>query len=417
MNSVSVSPRRRLSASSRHLVSAASLAGLLSLLTACNRQAATPPAPPPAEVTVQTVQPERVAVTNESPGRLNAVRVAQVRARVAGILLKRTFTEGTDVKEGDKLFEIDPAPFAATAQSAKAAVAKAEANAKQTELLAERYKGLIDLEAVSKQEYDNAQAASAQAQADVQAAKAALSNAELNLGYATVTAPISGRIGRALVTEGALVGQNESTQLAQIQQLDPIYFDFTQSTTDLLKMRRAIAQGKVKLIAPDTAQVTLLLEDGTKYAQPGKMLFSDVAVDTGTSMVTLRAEFPNPDKLLLPGMFGRARVEQAVDENALTILQRAASLGNGGTATAMVVTADNKVEARNLKLGSAVGDKWIVNDGLKAGDRVIVEGLQKVRPGATVNPLPYNPSALNPAVSAAPSPAPASAEASSSAKK
>jgi len=361
-------------------------AALLGVMpAACNRSGpAAPPAPPPAEVTVQTVKAERVAVTTELPGRIDAVRVAEVRARVPGILLKRTFVEGADVKAGDKLFEIDPAQFQANYQSAQAALAKAEANQKQAQALADRAKSLVEAEAVSKQDYDNAEAAAAQAAAEVQSTKAALSNSSLSLGYATVTAPIDGRIGRALVTEGALVGQNESTPLATIQQLDPVYFDFTQSSTDVLRLRRAVAAGTVKTMEPGTAEVTLLLEDGSKYSHPGKLLFSDISVDPSTGMVALRAEFPNPDRLLLPGMFARGRLEQAVNEQTITVPQRAAARAAGGGATALVVTADNKVEARSIVLGEAVGDKWVVNQGLQPGDRVIIEGLQKVRPGAVV---------------------------------
>ncbi|MEO6005748.1 MAG: efflux RND transporter periplasmic adaptor subunit [Opitutus sp.] len=374
---------------------------LVVLPAACNRSApAAPPAPPPVEVTVQTVKAERVAVTTDLPGRIDAVRVAEVRARVPGILLKRLFQEGADVKAGDKLFEIDPAQFQANYASAQANLAKAEANEKQARALAERARSLVEAEAVSKQEYDNAEAAAAQAAAEVQAVKAALSNSGLSLGYATVTAPIDGRIGRALVTEGALVGQNESTPLATIQQLDPVYFDFTQSSTDLLRLRRAVAAGTVKTIEPGTAEVTLLLEDGSQYSHPGKLLFSDISVDPSTGMVTLRAEFPNPDRLLLPGMFARGRVEQAVNEQAITVPQRAVARSAGGAATALVVGSDNKVEARVIELGDAVGDKWVVTKGLQSGDRIIVEGLQKARPGAVVKPVEVG-SPVEPAPAAA----------------
>lgn len=366
-----------------------SLAGLVALgpLLGCKPKAATPPAPPPAEVSVQTITPRRVALTNELPGRIEAVRVAQVRARVAGILLRRVFEEGADVKAGDVLFEIDPAPFKANLASAQANLAKAEAAQKQAQTVVDRYKGLLEAEAVSKQDYDNATATALQTGAEVQAAKAAITNANLNLGYATVTAPISGRIGRALVTEGALVGQNESTPLALIQQLDPVFFDFTQSSTEVLKLRRAMAEGKVKSVTPGAAQVTLLLEDGSNYQQTGKLLFSDITVDPNTSMVTLRAEFPNPERLLLPGMFARARLEQAVQEEAITAPMRAVARGADGNATVMVVGADNKVEARQVKLGGAFGDSWVVTDGLRAGERIVLEGLQKARPGSVVNPV------------------------------
>jgi membrane fusion protein (multidrug efflux system) len=360
----------------------------LALWSGCKPKApAAPPAPPPAEVAVQAVTAERVAVTTELPGRLDAVRIAEVRARVPGILLKRRFEEGAEVKAGDVLFEIDPAQFKANYESAQANLAKAEANQKQAQALADRAKSLVEAEAVSKQDYDNAEAAASQAAAEVQAAKAALSNSGLSLGYATVTAPIDGRIGRALVTEGALVGQGESTPLATIQQLDPIYFDFTQSSTDLLRLRRALADGTLKSLEPGTAQVTLLLEDGSKYPEPGKLLFSDISVDPSTGMVSLRAEFSNHERLLLPGMFARGRLEQAINEQAITVPQRATARSAGGTATVLVVNKDNKVEARSVTLGSAVGDKWIVTKGLEAGERIVVEGLQKARPGAVVKPV------------------------------
>jgi membrane fusion protein (multidrug efflux system) len=367
------------------------IGAVLAPLAGCKRPAVAPVAPPPAEVAVQTITPRRVAVTNELPGRIEAVRIAQVRARVPGILLRRVFAEGADVKAGDVLFEIDPAPFQATLASAQANLAKAEAAQQQARALVDRYKGLLEAEAVSRQDYDNAAASALQTAAEVQAARAAITTATLNLGYATVTAPISGRIGRALVTEGALVGQNESTPLATIQQLDPVYFDFTQSSTEVLRLRRAMAAGTLKSVAPGAAQVSLLLEDGTTYQQAGKLLFSDITVDPNTGMLTLRAEFPNPDRLLLPGMFARARLEQAVQEEAITVPMRAVARGAEGNATALVVGADNKVEARQLKLGEAVGDTWVVTDGLRAGERVVIEGLQKARPGAVVNPVPFAP--------------------------
>ena len=355
----------------------------------CKQSTPATVAPSPPEVTVLTVQPERVAVTTDLPGRIDAVRVAEVRARVPGILLKRTFTEGAEVSAGDKLFEIDPAQFEADHRSAQANLAKAEATQRQTQVLADRVKSLLEAGAMSQQEYDNAVAAALEAEAEVQAEKAALSNASLSLGYATVTAPIGGTIGRALVTEGALVGANETTPLARIQQMDPVYFDFTQSSTDVLRLRRALAEGSLKSVAPGAAQVLLLLEDGTVYAHPGKLLFSDISVDPSTGMVGLRAEFPNPERLLLPGMFARGRLEQAVNEQALTLPQRTVSRGASGAGTVMIVTTDNKVEARSVELGDAIGDKWVVRAGLQAGDRVVVEGLQKVRPGSTVRPVVF----------------------------
>jgi membrane fusion protein (multidrug efflux system) len=357
---------------------------------------------PPPEVGVVTIATESVALTTELPGRIAPVRVAQVRARVDGVVLHREFREGADVKAGEELYQIDPAPFQAAYDSASANLAKAEANLKQAQQLADRYQPLVAINAVSKQDYDNAVSAAAQANADVLAAKAAVETATINLGYTKVTSPIDGRIGSALVTEGALVSQSAATEMAVVQQLDPIYCDFTESSTELLRLRRELDSGALKSAAPGEAKVTLLLDDGTTYAQPGKLLFSDVTVDPSSGMVTLRAEFPNSDHLLLPGMFARGVLEQAVDSQAITVLQRGVSVGANGVASVMVVGATNNVEAREIKIGQAVGNKWIVTDGLKAGESVIVEGLQKFQPGMVVKPVPFNPAGGN---SASPAPA------------
>jgi membrane fusion protein (multidrug efflux system) len=346
-------------------------------LAGCGRQQAQSGAMPPPEVGVVTLAPESVALTTELPGRIDPVRVAQVRARVDGIVLHREFREGADVTNGEVLYQIDPAPY-------KAALDSANANLMQAQLLAQRYKPLVGINAVSKQDYDNAMSAAAQA-------KAAQEIAAVNFGYCTVTTPISGHIGAALVTEGALVSQSAATEMAVVQQLDPIYCDFTESSTELLRLRRELDSGALKSAAPGEAKVTLLLDDGTTYPQPGKLLFSDVTVDPTSGMITLRAEFPNPDHLLLPGMFARGVLEQAVDAKAITVLQRGVNVGAKGIATVMVVGADGKVEAREIKISSAVGNKWIVMEGLKAGESVIVEGLQKVQPGMVVKPVPFNP--------------------------
>ncbi len=359
---------------------------------------AQPPKPmamPPAEVGVVTVAAETLPIISEYPGRLDAIRVAQVRARVTGILLKKSFSEGADVKAGDELFLIDKAPLQANYNSAKANLAKAQAALSQVEARAQRYKALVEVNAISRQEYDDSTASVLLAKAEIQAAQAAMETASLSLGYATVAAPIDGRIGEAKVTEGTLVSQNEATQLAVIQQLDPIYFDFTQSTTEMLRLKRSLDSGKLQSVAPGEAKVTLLLEDGTTYSYPGKVLFSDVTVNPSTGMITLRSEFPNPDHTLLPGMFARVQLQEAVNNEAITVLQRGVALGANGSATAMVVGADNKVEARTVKLSSAIGDKWIVAEGLKPGDRVIVEGLQKIRPGAEVKPVAFDPAQPN----------------------
>ncbi len=350
------------------------------------KQAGEAPAP---EVGVVTVTSQELPMITELPGRIDPIRVAEVRARATGIILKKMFEEGADVKSGDVLFQIDPAPLQANYDSAQANLAKAQATLAQTQAKANRYKALVAINAVSKQEYDDTTASALQAEAEIQSAKAAVETASLNLGYATVVAPISGHIGVAKVTEGTLVSQAEATQMALIQQLDPIYFDFTQSSTEVLRLRRSLDQGQLQSVAPGAAKVSLLLEDGTVYQSPGKLLFSDLTVDPTTGMVTLRAEFPNPDHILLPGMFARVRLEQAINAEAITVPQRGVALGPNGSATVMVVTADNKVESRTIKLGSAFEDKWIVSDGLNAGDRVVVEGLQKTRPGATVKPVPF----------------------------
>ncbi|MBU2408058.1 MAG: efflux RND transporter periplasmic adaptor subunit, partial [Gammaproteobacteria bacterium] len=281
-------------------------------------------APPPPEVGVVVATPTDVGLVTELPGRLEASRVAQVRARAAGILQKRLFREGSDVKAGQPLFRIDPAPYAAQEQSAQASLARAQANAVQAKALAERYKPLVEANAVSKQEYANAVASQKTAEADVAVARASLRTSQINLGYASVTAPISGRIGRALVTEGALVGQGDATQLAVIQQIDPMYVNFTQSASDVLKLRRAMEEGKFKRANGDNAAaVSLVLEDGTPYSKPGRLLFTDLTVDSTTGQVTLRAEVPNPDGMLLPGLYVRVKLEQAQATNAITLPQQA----------------------------------------------------------------------------------------------
>jgi len=350
-------------------------------LSGCGRNQAGAYNMPPPEVGVVTLAPESVALTTELPGRLDPVRVAQVRARVDGIVLHREFREGADVTNGEVLYQIDPAPY-------KAALDSANANLMQAQLLEQRYKPLVGINAVSRQDYDNAVSAAAQA-------KAAQEIAAVNFGYCTITAPISGHIGAALVTEGALVSQSTATEMALVTQLDPIYCDFTESSTEVLRLRRELDNGTLKSAAPGEANVTLLLDDGTTYSEPGKLLFSDVTVDPSSGMITLRAEFPNPDHLLLPGMFARGLLEQAVDAKAITVLQRGVNVGANGIATMMVVGADGKVEARVIKIGSAVGNKWVITDGLKAGESVIVEGMQKVQPGMVVKPVPFNPAGDN----------------------
>ncbi len=357
----------------------------LPLLAACGKKDAPPAAPPPPTVSVVTVAAAAVAVTDELPGRVEAFRVAQVRARTPGIVLKRVFDEGSDVKAGQVLFRIDPAEFQAGFASAEAAVQKAEANLAQANIREKRYKPLLAAQAVSQQEYDDAVTAQKQSAAELATAKAARQTAGLTLGYATVTAPISGRVGRALVTEGALVGQGEATPMALVQQLDPIYVTVTQSSTELLQLRQALASGRLKSAGKDQARVTLLTETGEAFSEAGKLLFADAAVDESTGTVSLRAEFPNPKRTLLPGMYVRARLEQGIDEAAITVPQQAIVRGAEGSSV-MIVGADNKVIAQPVKAEASAGDKWIVSSGLKGGERIIVEGFQKAKPGAQVTP-------------------------------
>jgi membrane fusion protein (multidrug efflux system) len=334
---------------------------------------------------------ERVNRTTELPGRITSVREAQVRARATGILQKRLFEEGSNVKEGQVLFQIDPAPLEATYNSAKASIAKAEAALKESEANVSRYKELVQINAISKQVYDQAVATLAQNEADLLVAKATLKTSEFNLGYAQVIAPISGRIGKALVTEGALVSASEATQLAVIRQLDPVYFDFTQSSTEVLHLKRALKEGTLESVSPNEARITLILEDGSTYPHAGKLLFSDIAVDPTTGMITLRAEIPNPENLLMPGMFARAELIEGVNTNAITIPQRTITRGAAGTSTVLVVGNDKKVDLRSIEIERSIGSKVVVSKGLKAGERIIVEGSQKAPPGSMVKPVPFIP--------------------------
>ncbi|RZI89427.1 MAG: efflux RND transporter periplasmic adaptor subunit [Pseudomonas sp.] len=365
----------------RHL---APLALLGVLLAGCDSAAKPDDKAPPAQVRVETVQVQPLAITSELSGRILAPRTAEVRARVAGVVLKRVYREGSDVKQGDVLFLIDPAPFKADLDSARATLARAEATRYQARLQDQRYGELVADKAVSRQEYDNAHAALLQADAEVAQAKAALDRARLSLGYATVTAPIAGRIGRALVTEGALVGQNESTPLATIQQLNPIHADVTQSTRELTALRRALRAGELSQVGEDQAKATLIQDDGSAYPLPGKLLFSDISVDPSTNQITLRSEFPNPDLDLLPGSYVRVRLEQAVQPKGISVPQRAIVRDSAGVAKVMLVDQQDQVVAREVVLGNAQGDRWIVNEGLQPGDRVVIEGLQHIKAGDQV---------------------------------
>lgn len=356
---------------------------LATALSACSKTEGEQ-APPTATVRIETVQSQALSITSELSGRIAAPRSAEVRARVAGVVLQQTFREGSDVKQGDVLFRIDPAPFQADLDSARANLRKAEASAFQARLQEQRFAKLIADQAISGQEYDNARAARRQADAEVAANHAAVKRAKLNLDFATVTAPISGRVGRALVTEGALVGQNETTPMALIQQLNPIHADLTQSTRELNELRRAFRAGQLQQVGKDQAKATLIQDDGSLYPLPGKLLFADISVDPGTGQIILRSEFPNPDLDLLPGSFVRVRLEQAVNRQGISVPQRAIQRDSAGIAQVLLVDAENRVVQHPVQLGGVQKDRWIVTEGLKPGDRVIVEGLQHARPGEQV---------------------------------
>lgn len=365
-------------------------AGLATLLlAACGEPPGRPPqAAGTPQVGVVTVAAQAVPLVQELPGRTSATLVSEVRPQVTGIVQRRVFTEGALVQAGETLYQIDPATYQATLDSNQAALERAEANLGTAELKARRYRELVDIKAVSQQDTDDAEAALKQARADVAAAKAALATARINLTYTRVTAPIAGRIGRSSVTPGALVTANQATALSTVQQLDPIYVDVTQSSAALLQLKRALAEGRLSRAGDDAARVALLLEDGSRYTLPGKLKFSDVSVDPGTGAVTVRAEFPNPKGELLPGMYVRALVQEGVAPDAILAPQRAVVRDNRGRPTAYVVTADHKVELRELDTPRTVGDQWLVSSGLKAGDQLVVDGLQKIRPGQSVEVLP-----------------------------
>ena len=365
---------------------------IVSLLAACGDKKPAAPgpgagAPPPANVATISIAPEQVANVTELPGRIEAIRSAEVRARVGGIVQRRLFNEGSEVRAGATLYQIDPAPFQAAVSNAEATLARAEANLGQTNTRLNRYRALVDTNAISKQEFDDAQSAQKLAAADVAAAKASLDAAKLNLSYSTITAPITGRIGRTLVTEGALVTANDPTALAIIQQLDPIYVTLTQSSVEMAQLREKVSQsghGGVK------TKLTLVTEDGKPYPHTGQLLFSEATVDPSSSSVILRAQFPNRERTLLPGMYVRVRLEQGVRPNTITVPQQAVMRTADGSMV-MTVDAEGKVAPRPVKTGGAYGTSWIVTSGLKEGDQVIVEGLQKAKPGATVKPSPWQP--------------------------
>ena len=357
-------------------------------LSACSKSEAPAPAGSGApQVGVVVIQPQRVALTTELPGRTAATMVAEVRPQVTGIVQARRFTEGGEVKAGQVLYQIDPATYKAAHDSARATLARAEATLQTARLKAQRFKELVAIKAVSQQEADDAAAALQQGEADVASARAAVDSARINLGYTSVTAPISGRIGKSTVTAGALVTANQALALATVQKLDPVYVDVTQSSGAVLRLRRAFASGTLQKASDTSARVRLLLEDGTPYPMDGKLQFTDVTVDPSTGAIVLRALFPNPKGELLPGMYVRAIIEEGVRDNAITVPQQAVTRDGKGDATALVVGADGKVEQRRLQTARTLGDSWLIDDGIKAGDRVIVDNLQRVRPGAQVQPV------------------------------
>ncbi|ANI84141.1 MULTISPECIES: multidrug efflux RND transporter periplasmic adaptor subunit AcrA [Kosakonia] len=358
------------------------LSGSLAL-TGCDEKPAQQGAGQMPEVGVVTVKTEPLQITTELPGRTTAFRIAEVRPQVSGIILKRNFTEGSDVEAGVSLYQIDPATYQAAYDSAKGDLAKAQAAANIAQMTVNRYQKLLGTKYISQQDYDTAQADAQQANATVVAAKAAVESARINLAYTKVISPISGRIGTSTVTEGALVQSGQTTALTTVQQLDPIYVDVTQSSNDFLRLQQEMANGTLKQ-DNGKAKVQLVTNDGVQYAQEGTLEFSGVTVDQTTGSITLRAVFPNPDHSLLPGMFVRAKLEEGVNPNAMLVPQQGVTRTPRGDATAMVVGEGDKVEVRNIVASQAIGDKWLVTDGLKSGDRVIIAGLQKVKPGVQV---------------------------------
>ena len=375
-----------------------SILGLVcgSILAACSSGKSAAPLNAPPEVGVLTLHPQPVTITIDLPGRMVAYRIAEVRPQVSGVIVKRLFTEGSEVKAGQQLYQIDPAPFQANLESAQASLARARATLKSAALLTQRYKPLAEAHAVSQQDYDNAIAAESQAEADIALAKAAVDTAQINLAYTRMFSPISGRTGRSSVTEGALVDANQRTALVVVQQLDPIYVDVTQPSTMLLRLQREFASGQLKKVGESQARAQLMLEDNTRYEQSGTLQFAEVAVDSGTGSVTLRAVFPNPQHILLPGMFVHEQLEEGVNEHGLLVPQRAVTHNLRGDATTMVVGADDSVSSRVIKTERAIGDQWLVSDGVTAGDRVIVAGLQRLGSGVVkVKPMEVSPDQLN----------------------
>jgi len=364
------------------------LAAMAPLLGGCNEPNAAAAAAQASEpdVSVVTVKPQPRAMVRELPGRIAPTRVSDVRPRVSGIVVERSFNQGSEVKAGDPLYKIDSRPFEVEVQSTEAALARAKAALEQASLQARRVATLFSQRAMPEAENEKAIAALRQAEADVEGRKADVARAKLNLDYATIRAPIDGIVGAALVSEGALVVQNEAASLATIQQLDPIYADFTQSVTELNQLRRAFESGDLDRIAPDAMKVRLVLDNGAAYPEPGKLLFSDAKVDAHTGQVTLRGEFPNPKRELLPGMYVRVQIEQGIDTDAIAVPQQAIQRNVGGGSEVFVVRDDNHVAVQSVRTGSLQEGQWFVSEGLKAGDKVVVEGFQKFAAGDKVRP-------------------------------
>jgi len=368
---------------------------VLLMMTGCRNSKTNNQGPGAPEVAVVTVEPERVILSTELPGRTSAHLVAEVRPQVSGIIQKRLFTEGTDVKAGTVLYQIDPATYQAALAASKALLARSEANVVSLRNRVERYKELAAINAVSKQDHDDALAALAQAEADIQANKASVQTAQINLAYTQVKAPISGRIGKSGVTVGALVTANQPTPLAVIQSLDPMYVDATQSAANLLQLKQNMAAGKISDGGKGRAKVKLVLEDGTPYPTDGTLKFSDVTVDPSTGSVILRMEFPNPKHTLLPGMYVRAVIQEGIIPNAILAPQQGVSRDPKGNPMAFVVNGEGKVEVRILTVDRAISNQWLISEGLRPGDRLIVEGIQKVRPGVPVKAVPFDPNPKN----------------------
>lgn len=406
-------PFRGTSAARRNPVArgACALGLLLGLaLAGCSDKAPAPAPRGPVEVGVVTVQPERQSVTTELPGRTSAHLVAEIRPQVGGIVQKRLFTEGADVKAGQVLYQLDPAPFEAALASAQASLGRAQATAGSAESNARRNAELAKIEAVSRQVADDSQAAAQQARSDVAVARASVETARINLGYARIRAPISGRTAISTVTPGALVTANQTTALTTISQLDPLYVDVTQSSTEVLRWKTDLAQGRLQRAGEGQARMRLKLEDGSTYAHPGRLQFSGVTVNPTTGAVTLRGVVPNPDGLLLPGMYVRAVLETGVNEQALLVPQQGVTRDAAGNASVLVANAQDKVERRNIEVGAAVGNRWVATAGMAPGDRVIVDGLQRIQPGDAVKAVEVKspPQGAAPAQGAS-APAPASA--------